>query len=394
MLLSLVMGILGCGHAFAQSRIQIYEPEATDLVGAPGSLIRAETIGGAPDGAQGWRIVYRSLDPHGAPIAVSGMVIVPAGAAPAGGRPIIAWAHPTTGVVPPCAPSLSPLRYMMIPGLRAMVRHGYIVAVTDYPGLGTNQGHPFLVGASEGQAVLDAVRASRALTGAGASDHFALWGHSQGGQAALFAAEMASNYAPELHLVGVAVAAPATDLSALLRADLGTKGGNNLASLALWSWSRGLGASYTDVVTPAAIPAIDTIAHQCIDRLFTSSAKRQADTVLAQSFFTVPDITAIEPWKSIIAKNTPGVIPPGIPVFLVQGSADQIVHPDITVRYAQTLCRNGNPTSLMMMQGVSHGWIAVKASLAAVGWMNSRFDGEIPPDNCREISSENPDSFA
>ena len=36
----------------------------------------------------------------GAPIPVSGVVVIPAGHVPAGGRPIVSWAHPTTGIEP------------------------------------------------------------------------------------------------------------------------------------------------------------------------------------------------------------------------------------------------------------------------------------------------------
>ena len=85
------------------------------------------------------------------------MVIVPNGPAPPAGRPVIAWAHPTTGVQPHCAPSLSPLRFMMIPGVSEMVKRGFVVAATDYPGLGTGTDHPFLDGPSEGRAVLDTI---------------------------------------------------------------------------------------------------------------------------------------------------------------------------------------------------------------------------------------------
>ncbi len=78
------------------------------------------------------------------------------------------------------------------------------------PGLGTAGPHPYLVGLSEARAVLDSVRAAREIAGAGASDRFAVWGHSQGGQAALFSGLIADTYAPELRLAGVAAAVPAS----------------------------------------------------------------------------------------------------------------------------------------------------------------------------------------
>jgi hypothetical protein len=120
-----------------------------------GRLLQAQPLPGAPDGAAAYKIYYQSTGLKNEPIVVSGMVIVPPGPAPEGGRPVVAWAHPTTGVVPRCAPSLARKRFQMIAGLRLMLARGYVVAATDYPGLGTPQPHPYLVGDSEGRAVLD-----------------------------------------------------------------------------------------------------------------------------------------------------------------------------------------------------------------------------------------------
>src|SRR5690606_37645715 len=101
------------------------------------------------------------------------------------------------------------------PGINEMLSRGFIIAATDYPGLGTVGPHPYLVGVSEGRAVIDSVRAARELREAHAGDRFVVWGHSQGGQAALFTGELSASYAPELKLLGVAAAAPATDLTKL-----------------------------------------------------------------------------------------------------------------------------------------------------------------------------------
>lgn len=166
---------------------------------ALGSILQAEAMHGAPDGAHAWRVLYRSTGLEGKPIAISGAVIAPAGDPPPGGRPVVAWAHPTTGVVSRCAPSLARVFFGSIQGLSDMLARGYVVAATDYPGMGTPEVHPYLVGTSEARAVLDSVRAARAISEAGASDRFAVWGHSQGGQAALFTGLGAASYAPELN---------------------------------------------------------------------------------------------------------------------------------------------------------------------------------------------------
>jgi Secretory lipase len=123
-------------------------------------------MSGAPLDATANRVLYRSRGLNDEPIAVSGVVIIPAGPTPPGGRPIIAWAHPTPGVVPDCAPSLAIFFFQQVQGLREMIRRGYIVTATDYPGLGTAGPHPYLVGISEGRAVLDSVRGALNLANA------------------------------------------------------------------------------------------------------------------------------------------------------------------------------------------------------------------------------------
>lgn len=60
--------------------------------------------------------------------------------------------------------------------------------------------------------MLDSVRAARAFAAASASAATILFGHSQGGHAALFANEIAPTYAPELDVVGAVAAAPASQL--------------------------------------------------------------------------------------------------------------------------------------------------------------------------------------
>jgi hypothetical protein len=360
---------------------------AATLVGgvaaaAPGTILHQEAVSGAPDGAQAYRVVYQSRSARGDDVAVSGLVIVPAGSPPAAGRPVVAWAHPTTGVVPACAPSRSALRYAMIPGLRDMLKRGFVVTATDYPGSGAGDVQPFLDGPAEARAVLDSVRAAAHIAGSGAGRRFALWGHSQGGQAVLFAGGMRAGYAPELELAGVAAAAPATDLAALFRDDMGTKGGNNLTALALWSWARTEAAPFEPIVRADAVPAINTVAGKCIDVLLTSPSKRAADKVLATGFLTVPDVTGVEPWRAIIARNSAGPLPWGVPLFLAQGDADVIVRPAVTAAFMARQCAAGGRVTWLARPKTGHGWIASKSSDAAIGWIADRFAGLPSQDDC------------
>jgi pimeloyl-ACP methyl ester carboxylesterase len=366
----------------ASAQTSFYDAPASLLAGAPGTVVRQEPMDGAPLGASTYRVLYRSTGLNGQPIFVSGVVIVPPGAPPAGGRPIVAWAHPTSGIVPRCAPSLAIFLFQQIQGLRSMVARGYVVAATDYPGLGTPGPHPYLVGESEARAVIDIVRVASSLPGAGGGRNFTVWGHSQGGQAVLFAGMSANSYAPELHLLGVAAAAPATDLATLMSDDINSVGGKNITAMTLWSWHRVYDAAIDRIVDPRAMPAIDRLARECIEGPFDLFLRQRTEKPLQQYFLTVNDPTKVEPWHSLLEKNSAGTLPPEIPVLLAQGTNDQIIRPEVTRSYMDRLCKAGSKVRMISLPGIGHARAAQASTMAAVDWMTDRFAGKAPPDDC------------
>jgi alpha-beta hydrolase superfamily lysophospholipase len=357
---SLAMRLAGAALAAAFALAQparadsFYDATTAELRGRPGTIIRSEPFPGAPLGASAHRVLYRSVGLRGEPIAVSGLVVIPAGPAPAGGREIVAWAHGTTGVARRCAPSLFPDALSSIHGLEEMLKRGYAVTATDFPGLGTPGVHAYLIGASAGRAVLDSVRAARAMPGAGAGNRFAMWGHSQGGHASLFTGQMARSYAPELRLAGVAAAAPATELGELFRADIHNPIGKVLGALALWSWSHIYGFSLDGVVRPAVTGAFEHVVKYCNE---TRSAIAQM-AFTAQAFeregFLAVDITKTEPWRTVMLDNTPGQAPAGAPVFIVQGTSDIVVRPRVTEQFVGILCGRGTPVQYLTVPGGDH----------------------------------------
>jgi acetyl esterase/lipase len=372
--------ILPVGAVAAQTTF--YDGPLSMLAGEPGTLVRQEPMDGAPLGAAAYRVLYRSTGLKDEPIFVSAVIVVPQGAPPPGGRPIVAWAHPTTGVTPRCAPSLAIFIFQQIQGLRTLIERGYVVAATDYPGLGTPGPHPYLVGESEARAVIDAVRVAGAVPGAGGGKRFAVWGHSQGGQAALFTGAITKTYAPELTLIGVAAAAPATDLVTLMDADINSIGGKNITAMTLWSWHRVYGAPIDTIVDPRAMPVVDRLASECIEGPFDILQRQRTGKPLEQHFLTVEGPAKIEPWRSLLQKNTPGVLPPGVPVFLAQGANDQIVRPDVTRAYMSKLCAAGGEVKMITLPEIGHARAAQASAVAAADWMTDRFNGKAAPNDC------------
>jgi alpha-beta hydrolase superfamily lysophospholipase len=359
----------------------LYDVEPGEIPGKPGTIIRVWPLeSGGPGNSDAFRFLYRSTGLKGEPIPVSGAIFIPSGAMPAGGRNVIAWAHPTSGVAPDCAPSLYPDRAGLIWNLRDMMSQGYVVVATDYPGLGTDGVHPYLIGESAGRAVLDSVRAARHFTKSGASNRFAVWGHSEGGHAALFTGELAARYAPELKLVGVAAAAPATYLVELFEDDAATE--QDLIAMALLSWTKLRNVSPSTIVEPAAMPAFNATARGCLTSIAQFEAIEKDEKRLQAARFLKIDPSKTEPWKGIMVHNSPGQAPAGAPVFIAQGTADTTVDPQVTKRFAKALCAKGERVTFVELPGVSHIFVARDSAPTAISWMSERFRGAPAPSDC------------
>ena len=152
-----------------------YAPAGTDHP-QPG----ADPGPGLPPGTRAYRVLFHSTSDSRGDLAESGVVVVPGGRPPAGGFPIVSWAHGTTGVASGCAPSVTGTS--SIPDLAALLKHREIVAATDYRGLGAPGQHPYLVGTSEAEDVLDAARAARALVGMRRPTRWPCWASPRAGR--------------------------------------------------------------------------------------------------------------------------------------------------------------------------------------------------------------------
>ncbi len=347
----------------------------------PGDLLRTESIVSPLSGALAWKILYASTGLDGEPIDVSGIVVAPKRPAPAHGRPVVAWAHPTTGVGRNCAPSILKGVFDTIPHLPALMALDDVVVATDYPGLGTEGTHPYLVGMSEGRAVLDSVRAAQQIPKAGAGSRFAAWGHSQGGHAVLFAGQLAKSYAPDLTLVGVAAIAPATGLVQLLKDDLDERAGKVIVSYCLWSWSRIYGAPLDEWVAPDVIPAIERLASDCIE---TEGEAYRAlfATLPIPSDYLSPELYTSAQWQKLFAQNSPGRVPAGAPLYVAQGTDDPVVRSAVTADFVAGLCRAGETVRYEPFPGVGHMKAGRISASSAIQWMQDRFEGTRAPNTC------------
>ncbi|MCZ2936890.1 alpha/beta hydrolase [Acinetobacter baumannii] len=162
-------------------------------------------------------LTYKMLGQSGQEVQATSLVFTPNTPPPVGGRPIVVWAHGTTGVADVCAPSKAALADSTKDLISKLLAAGYVVVAPDYEGLGTLGIHPFLNVKSEAFSITDAVVAARnylsqrnLLT----SKKWVTVGHSQGGHAALGAAQYASR--AQLDYKGTVAVAPASNLGSIL----------------------------------------------------------------------------------------------------------------------------------------------------------------------------------
>jgi len=343
-----------------------YAAAADAPSGLPGELWRSEPILSAPDGAQAWRVLYHSRDVHGQDVVTSGTVIAPIAPAPAGGRTIVSWGHPTTGAAQRCAPSLNLDPFILIEGVQDLLRHGYVVVATDYTGMGAAGPDAYLVGTTAGHNLLDIARVARQIPAAGASDRLVLWGHSQGGHAVLFAAQDAPTYAPELHLEAAAVAAPATDLGSLLNADIGDVSGVTIGSYAFSAYASVYGADLNTILTPAGVAATPAMANLCL--IGQNSALHTIARPLIGHYLSA-DLATTQPWATLLAQNTPGATPLTVPLFIAQGQSDQLVKPWITAEFAAHERSIGTTVRYDSIPDTGHGLVALRALKTLLPWL-------------------------
>ena len=352
------------------------------ITNPPGSIVRAEPFAIGIPGASAWRVTYRSGGINSEQIEVTGIVVAPDRPAPADGWPVVAWAHPTTGIARQCAPSLSKNFAQSVPGLAQLIQRGYVVAATDYQGLGSDGPHPYLIGSSAAHTVLDSVRAARLVAGAG--PRFIVWGHSQGGHAALWTGQLARSYAPDLELLGVAAMAPASDLANLLEADLSSPAGKVFTALALVSWSKVYGYDLRTIADSKAIPGMQLIGGACLDNPLGLVADKIGLGMLPKQVL-IGDPTKVPPWSDLILANTPANVS-GAPVFLAQGTKDPVVKPQITARFASHLCKAGSPVRFLQMNA-DHLGIATLSVGQVMEWTAARFAGTPPGSDCTALGS-------
>ncbi len=349
---------------------------------APGTLLRSEAVSGVPSGGLGWRVLYVTQKADGSPAVSSGLIFAPgpqSPAAPLTGRYVVAWAHPTVGMGDACAPSRTPDVESDVQGLANFLSAGWVVTATDYAGLGTAGTEEYLVGLSEAHDILNSVRAAQQIPETGAGTTMAVWGHSQGGQAALWAADQRS-YAPELNVIAVAAAAPAAQLPILIDHQWSTLGGSLIASEVLLSFPAVYPSVAASEVSTTSSERVRELSNKCLHAALIDLAV--SNLFGAKPLLTTNPMT-VRAWKAAFDANTPPA--PSIPTLIAQGTADPLVLPGSNAAYLQEACAASSPIQGMFIGDLGRMKAGAASAPAVFTWLQQRFAGVPMTSTCGTI---------
>jgi pimeloyl-ACP methyl ester carboxylesterase len=355
--------------------------KATELT--PGSLVR--TAGYSTSrlrNSTNSKIMYISIDGNGASVAATAAVSVPEGTPPAGGWPVIAWAHGTVGVGRLCAPSMTADLSKYLPTIQIMLQHGYAVVAPDYSGLGTTGRHFYSHRISNARDVIESVRAATTAYPE-LSKKFIVVGHSQGGLAALGVAETIKglSIAPLQYKGAIAIAPGLGVVQDYFRSTskYGSSTPITLTYMLYYSATMKLldpGSAYSDIVTPMAEAKMPLAEELCLTELRASLAAEGTTYPFDNVKYSFAYSRKLSAYADI---NKVGQVKAEGPLLLLVGTLDTTPTVDALAGFARSSCKLGSNIIMKTYAGATHITVTAAARADIYSWLENKFsDIEIP----------------
>lgn len=305
----------------AHPRVPLFYLAPEVVPAEPGVIIRKQAVDTVLE-ARSWRILYTTLDAAGQITTASALLCLPKNTQES--YDLIVYCHQATGVEQRCAPSLHEKPALALAGVRQALSKGWAYLAPDYPGLGAEGVHPFLIGEPTAHSVLDAIKAVQSATVAKINNKTILWGYSQGGHAAAWAAGMAPDYAPEVKLDGIVLGSPALDPGQLFQASMDSPISRVIWALSAVSWSRLTGMPLSSAIKPEAIASVRETAKHCFIGAEAIVGLSATDSMQGRPHSINPLQT--EPFATMLQDNR-APIELELPILFVQGGKDLTVPP-------------------------------------------------------------------
>jgi pimeloyl-ACP methyl ester carboxylesterase len=345
-----------------------YDSPKPWVSGKPGDLIRSERFDDYDvPSVVVTRILYHSQSASGADVPVSGVVLTPVGNPPAGGWPVIAWAHTFSGVARACAPSLARnLDYG--PAFSLWTGLHYAVVATDYAGLGADGRNAVMDMRSNANDVINAIKAAHAAVPKLGAKWIAI-GDSEGAPAVVALNEMLDedrdpNFMGSLALSGVA---NAKDLYGRLAK------GDQRARLVLLAYATKTMSQEFDprtILTTEGMSLYDQTSTGC------APPTAAADDLLRSGWESNP------PVQQFFGRNLLGEKRAAAPILVISGEADPIFTIDLVVSAVRRLCKQGDRVQFDRYPNLDRLRVPGESITAQTSWVRDRFAGKATPNNC------------
>jgi pimeloyl-ACP methyl ester carboxylesterase len=397
---------------------KFYE-DATKLTpeGKLGQVLMKESIPTSTPGADAWRVAYVSSDALERKTVVTAVVIAPKSDVPKGGRPIVSWAHGTTGTAQNCGPSqlvnpAQPLnQYFLlggnawtdygVPGVDAFIERGYAVVATDYQGLGGGGVHQYAVAATQARDTINAIRAVGAMGLAGDNKKAVIYGWSQGGGATIAAASLTDYLSRTgtaydgVDMVGFVAMAPEDvavvmphggdpdkDFAEFIGAFYGNVFDFTHLAMSLWASAATFpNLKLNDVFTDEGAKAIDTIMRgKCVHAAADTISFAYGDTFKALLKEKPSNGAA---WVKAMIDGSVPPVKPVAPVIIYWGTKDTTVAPVMGKLYRKQMCALGGNVARVRLEGEQNHFTTPRTSEPLyLPWVKDRFDGKPTADGC------------
>jgi pimeloyl-ACP methyl ester carboxylesterase len=398
---------------------EFYNPPA-ELPDADGTLIRSEPLRLAlwlpslhgPLPGRATRLMYKSTDANGEPVAVTGAYIEPTARwTGSGPRPLVVVAPGTMGQGDQCAASLGLEHPVTLNGQTVSVGYedlsvyrllarGTAVVVTDYVGLGaTDRLHTYVNRVDEAHAVLDAARAARSVQGASvtADSPVGLFGYSQGGGATAAAAELQPQYAPDVRLAGTYAGAPPADLTKVTEGIDGTE----LTGALGWSLNgflqsdpelRPIAEAHLNAAGKDALADLSTM---CVGDAILRYGYARSSTWTTDGQTLSEIIDSAPQLQEFLDTQRIGRLRPAGPVRVATGTQDNLVPHGQARQLAVDWCAQGadvvyEPVVLpdVVSPLLNHFGPLLTDQGAAVDWLSDRLAGKPAASTCATLPSQ------
>ena len=353
-----------------------------------GQLIKSQVAPQQPlSNATSYQVMYTGAGAKGKSVAVTGLVVVPDGTPPAGGWPVVAWGHGTNGMADTCAPSLQ--SDGAIPGLSNLIDAGFAVVSSDYQGEGTPGLMPYIVGAAAAGDTIRIVSAAHSIPGVSLSNQYVVWGHSEGGQTAMFSLYGSSYYTniadKNLQEVGVVAGAPPALFSALYAFLVSSPYDYYLLMVAgsYQSYYGKKAAPVSSIMSKAGKKLLPVLDQGC-----SAYVKSAVDAAIAAvpgstfASFVTTNPYSVPAWKTLLDENDPAqfTTPSSVPLLMIQGGSDAQIPAGLGQYLQGHECSIGQQSQRWEYSGQSHAGVITPSYGDMLTWIGDRFAGGTLPD--------------